>query len=125
MARTAVLPIGAAGLPPDEVTALRFGEVLIDPRAGVVRRGGVPRPLRPKAYDVLLYFARRPGRLASRVEVLEAVWPGVTVTDDSLVQCLVEIRRTLAAINVHPVFRRLRPHPGYLTLVRRLDLPLP
>lgn len=36
-----------------------------------------------------------------------------------------EHARGVAAINVHPVLRRLRQHPGYLALLKRLDLPLP
>lgn len=96
---SSIVPSGSPSPPAissiDPIRELRFGDVSIDPLAGVVRRGGVPLVLRPKAYDVLLHFASHGGRLLSRLEVLAAVWPGVTVTDDSLVQCLVEIRRTL------------------------------
>ena len=35
------------------------------------------------------------GRLVSKHELMEAVWGEVAVTDDSLVQCLMEIRRAL------------------------------
>ncbi len=73
----------------------RFAGVVLDLRAAQVRRGDTVLTLRPKAFDVLAYFARHPGRLIPRLELLQAVWPGVTVTDDSLVQCLVEIRRAL------------------------------
>lgn len=76
---------------------LRFGDVTIDVRAGVVRLAGTPVVLRPKAYDVLLHFARHPGTLLSQMDLLAAVWPDVSVTPDSLVQCLVEIRRVLGA----------------------------
>lgn len=79
----------------ERVVELRFADVVVELRAGMVRRGGAPLMLRPKAYDVLVYFARRPGALVSRSDVLDAIWPDVTVTDDSLVQCLVEIRRAL------------------------------
>lgn len=96
---TSVVPSGSPSPPAnrslDTVRELRFGDVSIDPLAGVVRRRGVPLTLRPKAYDVLLHFASHGGRLLSRLDVIAAVWPDVTVTDDSLVQCLVEIRRAL------------------------------
>jgi len=52
-------------------------------------------PLRPTSFDVLAYFVQHRGRLVPRLELLTAVWPHVIVTDDSLVQCLVEIRRVL------------------------------
>lgn len=35
-----------------------------------------------------------------------------------------EHARGVASINVHPLLRRLRSHPGYLALLARLDLPL-
>ena len=36
-----------------------------------------------------------PGRLIGKQELMDAIWPDAAVTDDSLVQCLVEIRRAL------------------------------
>jgi len=51
--------------------------------------------LRPRTYDVLAYLATHAGRLVSKHELMEAVWGEVAVTDDSLVQCLMEIRRAL------------------------------
>ncbi len=83
-------------LPADDVI-VRFAGVTLDARAGQLRRGDQVLPLRPKSFDVLSYFVRHRGRLVPRVEVLQAVWPDVTVTDDSLVQCLVEIRRVFGA----------------------------
>ena len=37
----------------------------------------------------------RPGRVLSKPELLDAVWPGVIVTDDSLSQCVNELRAAL------------------------------
>lgn len=78
-------------LPDDAV--VRFAGVTMDLRAGQLRRGEAVLPLRPKSFNVLAYFVRHRGRLIPRLEVMKAVWPDVIVTDDSLVQCLVEIRR--------------------------------
>ncbi len=36
-----------------------------------------------------------PGRLIGKQELAQALWPGIFVTDDSLVQCTVELRRAL------------------------------
>jgi TolB-like protein/Tfp pilus assembly protein PilF len=44
---------------------------------------------------VLLHLARNAGRLVSKQELMDIVWKDVAVTDDSLVQCLMEIRRAL------------------------------
>jgi TolB-like protein len=50
-------------------------------------------PLRPQAFAVLRYLAERAGQLATKDELIHALWPGLAVTDDSLVQCVHEIRR--------------------------------
>lgn len=63
-------------------------------RHAVVRDGEALR-LRPKTADVLAYLAANPDRIVTKAEVIDAVWAGVAVTDDSLVQCLTEIRRAL------------------------------
>ena len=41
-----------------------------------------------------------PDRLISKDELLQAVWPGVVVTENSLVQCVTELRRELGANGV-------------------------
>ena len=51
--------------------------------------------LRPQALAVLLELGRRHGELVTKLDLSARVWPGVSVTDDSLVQCVVEIRRAL------------------------------
>ena len=51
--------------------------------------------LRPQAFAVLRYLAEHAGRVVTKDELMQAVWPGIAVTDDSLVQCIHEIRRAL------------------------------
>jgi DNA-binding winged helix-turn-helix (wHTH) protein len=51
--------------------------------------------LRPKAFDVLCYLVESAGRLVSKSELHEAIWPNVAVSDDSLVQCIGELRQKL------------------------------
>jgi TolB-like protein/Tfp pilus assembly protein PilF len=45
----------------------------------------------------LTYMLMNPDRLISKSELLREVWPGVVVTENSLVQCVTEIRRELGA----------------------------
>src|SRR5271156_3833019 len=56
-------------------------------------KSGHPVALRPQAFAVLRYLAERAGRLVIKDELMHALWPGLVVTDDSLVQCVHEIRR--------------------------------
>ena len=51
--------------------------------------------LRNRSFGVLRHLATNAGRVVSKDELLAANWPGLTVTEDSLTQCVSEIRRLL------------------------------
>lgn len=51
--------------------------------------------LRPQAFAVLRYLVENANRLVGKDELMQAIWPGIAVTDDSLVQCIHDIRRAL------------------------------
>jgi len=74
---------------------LRFGRFTLDPNTASLCGEASELPLRPKAFDVLLYLAHHPGRVVAKNELIEAVWPGIFVTDNSLVQCISDIRAAL------------------------------
>jgi adenylate cyclase len=78
---------------------------LVDPRGAEVG-------LRPKSFEVLRYFVESAGRLISRDELMEAIWPGVFVTDDSVTQCVAEIRRALGDTGQRLL--RTVPKRGYI-----------
>jgi DNA-binding response OmpR family regulator len=52
----------------------RAGDLVIDPAARTVHRGGVPVALSPKAFELLLALVRREGAVASRAALLREVW---------------------------------------------------
>jgi len=75
---------------------LRFGDVVLDIDRSLLRDSkGAEVALRPKSLDLLLTLARNPGRVVSRDELFDAVWPDVTVTEDSIAQCVREVRRAI------------------------------
>ncbi|MBY5934723.1 winged helix-turn-helix domain-containing protein [Tateyamaria omphalii] len=51
--------------------------------------------LRSQSALVLRYLASRLGVLTSREELISVVWPDISVTDDSLTQCILDIRRAI------------------------------
>jgi predicted ATPase/DNA-binding winged helix-turn-helix (wHTH) protein len=73
----------------------QFGEFNLDLNRGCLFRAGEEIKLRPKVYEALKYLVEHPGRLIGKKELIETVWPDTFVTDDSLVQCTVELRRAL------------------------------
>ncbi len=58
-------------------------------------RGTQEIKLAPKPFDALTYLVDNPGRLISKAELMEALWPDTAVTPDSLVQCLRDVRLAL------------------------------
>jgi DNA-binding winged helix-turn-helix (wHTH) protein len=74
----------------------RFDRFRLDPWRGVLARDdGTELHLRPKAFALLKLLLDHPGRLFGREELLEGLWPGVIVTDDSLTQCVGDLRQAL------------------------------
>ncbi len=73
----------------------QFGEFTLDVTRGCVLKAGEEIKLRPKVYETLKYLVKHPGRLIGKQELMQAVWPDAFVTDDSLVQCTLELRRAL------------------------------
>ena len=51
--------------------------------------------LRPKTFELLFYLTENAGRLISKDELVNAIWRNVIVSDDSLAQCVSELRNAL------------------------------
>jgi DNA-binding winged helix-turn-helix (wHTH) protein len=90
---------------------LKFDRFALDLTRGCVRTADKDILLRPKAFEVLCYLAENAGRLISRRELHEAVWPKVAVTDNSLEQCVWELREKLEDDDHHLI--RTVPRRGY------------
>src|SRR5258706_6664432 len=85
-----VLPIEAVP------RALRFAGFVFDlVRSELKGADGASIALRPKAELLLRHFLFNPGRLLAREELMYLLWPTAAVTDESLVQCIGELRATL------------------------------
>ncbi|PBC00779.1 winged helix-turn-helix domain-containing protein [Mesorhizobium sp. WSM3860] len=73
-----------------------FVDFELDPQRAELRAGnGETIRLRPKSFDILLLLVTSAGRVLSKQDLIEAVWPNVHVSDDSLFQCIREIRAAL------------------------------
>lgn len=68
--------------------------------------------VRPKTFEVLRYLLERAGRVVTKDALMQEVWPDVTVGDESLAQCISEIRRALGNDGSRIV--RTVPRRGYM-----------
>ena len=78
------------------MSVLLVGDRLLDlSRRELLDERGKPIDLRNQSLNVLICLARGAGAVVSKEEIVEEVWKGIAVTDDSIVQCISEIRRAL------------------------------
>ena len=74
----------------------RFAGFVLDPDRGELRGpDGLALRLRPKAFELLKFLVANDHRVVRKQELMEAVWPGIYVGEDSLFQCIREIRTAL------------------------------
>src|ERR1700761_6931014 len=88
----------------------RFDRFTLDlDRGTLLEDGGSELAVRPKAFAMLRYFVENAERLIDRDELIRIIWPDVIVSDDSVTQCIAEIRRALGGSGqrlLRPVQRR-------------------
>ena len=74
---------------------ISFGPFRLDLGNEQVWRGQQPIPLKPKTFTLLQYLVTHAGRLVTKEELLDALWPDVHVTDGVLKVCVRELRQAL------------------------------
>lgn len=89
-----------------------FDEFTLDVTRGCLLRQTEEIKLRPKSFEVLKYLIENSGRLIGKDEIIEFVWQGMVVTDDSLVQCLKDIRHALN--DKSQTYIKTVPRRGYI-----------
>jgi TolB-like protein/DNA-binding winged helix-turn-helix (wHTH) protein/tetratricopeptide (TPR) repeat protein len=90
----------------------RFGPFVLDERRAELSGKGGRIPLRPQSLSVLLALVANPGRLMTKNDLHAKVWGNRAVTDDSLTQCLIDIRKALGDGERELI--RTVPRRGYL-----------
>src|SRR6187401_525188 len=74
---------------------LHFHGFTLDLARGLLLKDGADVALRRKAFELLVCLARQAGRVVSKTDLIDTVWPDVIVTEDSLTQAVREIRKAL------------------------------
>jgi len=92
---------------------LRIGDVIADPAANEIARGGRVAHVEPKVMDVLVLLAQRPGAVVARDALLAAAWPGSVVGDEALTQSVIKLRRALGDDPRAPRYIETIPKRGY------------
>ena len=98
-----------------------FGEFRLDLVNERLWRDEQAIALPPKEFAVLLYLVRNPGRLVTKDELIEAVWPETTVTDGVLKVSIRKIRATLNDDPKTPQFIETAHRRGYRFIGRIIE----
>ena len=72
--------------------AYSFAGFTVDLRQARLRTGEREIELRPKSFALLCYLVENAGRLVPKDELVQAIWPNVFATDDSLTRCVSDVR---------------------------------
>ena len=91
----------------------RFGPFVVERAAYRLLRDGQAITLTPKLVDLLLYFVSRPSVLITKDELLSAIWPDVTVTENALTQAISDLRQALGDDPSSPRYIQTVARRGY------------
>lgn len=95
------------------VEDVRFGPFQLNWRDERLWREGEAIVLRPKSFAVLRYLLERPGRAVEKEDLLQAVWPGLAVSEAVLTVCVSELRRALGDESQAPQYIETVHRRGY------------
>lgn len=90
-----------------------FGSFVLDPTRRVLTHGGEPVVLSPTLFDTLVYFVEHPGRVVSKDELMDAIWPRRVVEEANISQTIFTLRRALAEAGAREQLIMTAPRQGY------------
>src|SRR5688572_7044322 len=105
-----------------QFSVLRFGDFVLDVSQRRLLRSGEDVYLPPKTFELLQHLLQNRGRVLTKDELLEAVWPDVNVVENTLAQRIREIREALGD-DVHGHFIKTVPRVGYQFVAEIEDAP--
>ena len=90
-----------------------FGPFRLDPAERLLLRGQQPIPLKPKAFDLLVLLVARHGRLITKQELMDALWPATSVEEGNLTHTISTLRKALGNGQEGEQFIETVPTRGY------------
>ncbi len=93
--------------------AYRFGPFHLDVRERRLSRGSDVIPLRLKVFDTLLVLVENAGRLVTKQELLDTVWPETTVEENNLNHNVSVLRKALGDRATGQQYIETVPRVGY------------
>ena len=95
------------------IQGFSFDEFFVDTVRGCLFWHEEERVLRHQTFRVLLYLVEHPDVPVTKDHLADAIWQNASVTDNTLVQCITEIRKALGDDPRRPRYIRTLPKVGY------------
>jgi TolB-like protein/DNA-binding winged helix-turn-helix (wHTH) protein/Flp pilus assembly protein TadD len=83
------------------------------PASNEMRRAELTLQLEPKVMALLTHLAGHAGQTVSREQLFEALWPGLVVSDDTLTQAVIKLRKALGDSAKNARYIQTIPKRGY------------
>lgn len=99
----------------------RLGPWRIQPELNSISDGTQTRKLEPKAMDLLVLLAGRPGELFKTDDIIDAVWSGAPVADNPLYKTVTKLRQALGDDSRNPKYIATVSKRGYLLVASAFD----
>lgn len=93
-----------------------FGPFRLDEPARALRLQDREIALQPRVFDLLVFLIRNSARVVPKDELLDSLWPGVIVTDNSLQRAISSLRAALREGGMENAVKNF-PRSGYRFLV--------
>ena len=90
-----------------------FGPFRVDARERLLWRDGKVVPLTPKVFNTLLVLLQNPGRILTKEELMQRVWPDTAVEESNLARNVSTLRRSLGQERDEPPYIETIPWRGY------------
>lgn len=91
----------------------RFGDCELDLDRRELRAGGALREVEPRAFDLLAYLLSHHDRVVGHDELLDALWPGLVVTEAALARTVMKARRAVSDSARRQAVIKTLPKRGY------------
>src|SRR5262245_7858665 len=90
-----------------------FGPFRLDAEERLLMRDGRITPLPPKVFDTLLVLVENSGRVVSKDELMQSLWPNTFVEESNLTQNISQLRRALGDGAAEAQYIETIPKRGY------------
>ncbi|MEA2339118.1 MAG: eukaryotic-like serine/threonine-protein kinase, partial [Thermoanaerobaculia bacterium] len=90
-----------------------FGPFTLDPAQGILSAASREILLGGKAFETLVFLVENAGRVVSKGELIDRVWPDSHVGENNLAQHISLVRKTLAAVDPKTEYVQTMARRGY------------